>query len=211
MVKFGKFFAALVLLATLGVTALFGACAAGQSTEDSLDEPTKLEHGFGVSSGCAPMPSEHCAYRSDAIISDIDNVKVTFYFGRTYSSDDWDLERERNYNSIPEFDVYFADKNHELLYLIRHSDENFISEEYRVTIEKDVKRNVKVFVFNHSEEITIPRELFTDTQGVLRFYVSGVNIKSKSPEYETITCAYLNYDFVGENQVKLSRWDGYRK
>lgn len=168
-------------------------------------QPTKLEWGFESNGGAEP--SESCAYMSETNTFDIDNVTLTFYFGADFSSDiNQELEFVRN---IPEFDVYFADADRNPIYTIRHSTENFVSEEYRVTWIFDENYNVKEKIYNHSESITIPKELFTEEQGVIRFYVSGININEIQPTYKTIVSAYINYD-IKDGKVILSPWDGYR-
>ncbi len=168
-------------------------------------QPTKLKWGFESNGGAEP--SESCAYMSETNTFDIDNVTLTFYFGADFSSDiNQELELVRN---IPEFDVYFADADRNPIYTIRHSTENFVSEEYRVTCVYDENYNFIEKIYNHSESITIPKELFTEEQGVIRFYVSGININEIQPTYKTIVSAYINYD-IKDGKVILSPWDGHR-
>ncbi|MCH5163612.1 MAG: hypothetical protein J1F36_01200 [Clostridiales bacterium] len=168
--------------------------------------PTALEWGFSYGSG-APLPSDFCAYKSDKSEFDIDDVTFTIFFGSildVYLDDDHKYGR-----NIPEFDIYFADVNVEMLYLIRHNEENYASEKYKCRIIDEADGSFKI-EFNYSEEVTIPKELFTKEQGVIGFCVGGIDLNSVRKEYELLTCVYFNYDIVND-KVVLSKWDGYRK
>ena len=169
---------------------------------------TKLEWGFQYSDGMVSNPAS-CAYRSESNTFDINNVTLTLYFGGYFSSD-IELERENVWN-IPEFDVYFAGYDPlEQLHLIRHSTDNFVSEEYRTNWLFDEQHYLTEIQYNHSEVVTVPANLFSKQQGIIGFCVGGININNVEPKYEIITCAYLNYDMVDE-KVVLSPWDGYRQ
>lgn len=160
----------------------------------------------GEHHGSAPQPSESCIFKADKTEFDIDDVTLTFFFGCHFNKV---IDLSSGWN-VPEFDVYFADIYNEPLYLIRHSTENFASEEYRITdILDEQDHHLIETVYNHSETVTIPAELFTKQQGALVFAVSGVNLNSQEQKYELITCVYFNYDIVN-GKVIISRWDGHR-
>ena len=166
---------------------------------------TGIESGFQYSKS-GPLPSEFCAYKSDTNEFDMDSVSLTFFYGGVFSSDiNQELEYGRN---IPEFDVYFGNANNEPIYVIAHSNENFISEKYRCDIITDESQSVKIS-FSYSEKITIPKSLFSEEQGVIRFCISGMDVNEFSPVRRIITCIYINYDVIDE-KVILSPWDGYR-
>lgn len=168
---------------------------------------TGLEWGFQVAEG-DEAPKNSCAYKIAKSEFEIgENINVTFYFGGAFADD---INHEREVYNVPEFDVYFGDTEQNLLHLIRHSTENFVSEEYRVTWVYDENLNIKEKVYNHSETVTVPRELLTGQHGVICFYVSGININEPEPEYELIASALINYD-IENGKVALSVWDGYRK
>lgn len=176
------------------------------SLNKPLPETTRLEWGFKYGDG-DEISSDSCAYRSESNTFDIENVTLTFYFGGAFSPDiNLELESGRN---IPTFDIYFGDSNHEPIYTIRHSTDNYVSEEYRVSWIFDENYNITEFVYNHSESITIPQDLFSEDQGVIRFCIGGIDINEIEHEYKTIACAYINYDVV-DGKVILSPWDGYR-
>ena len=160
----------------------------------------------GEHHGSIPQPSESCIFKADKTEFDIDDVTLTFSFGCHFNLE---IDLSSGWN-VPEFDVYFADIYNEPLYLIRHSTENFASEEYRITdILDEQDHHLIETVYNHSETVTIPAELFTKQQGALMFAVSGVNLNSREQKYELITCVYFNYDIVN-GKVIISRWDGHR-
>ncbi|MCH5162383.1 MAG: hypothetical protein J1G38_02705 [Clostridiales bacterium] len=171
---------------------------------------TGLEWGFVVSSD--DLPSEWCAYKSDTDTFDIYDVTLEFYFGTIMPRDvtDEHIDNElENGSNIPEFDIYFGNSHEEPLYTVRHSTENFISKEYSCYIEDYYSKETKI-VYNHSERITIPQELFTSRQGVISFCIAGVNINEYEPKYKVFTRVLLNYDIVN-GKVVLSAWDGRRE
>lgn len=175
---------------------------------------TGFEWGFKYENAESSMPS-YCAYKYDKNEFDIDDVTITFYFGRDMSSIEW----ERKIWSIPEFDVFFGDINYEPIHIIRHSTENYVSEEYRCKkvriTEPQGCRGSKEFTvieYNHSEEVTIPKELFNKEQGVLHFRVGGIGYftRDNSEEYVPLNAVEINYDIVN-GKVVLSKWDGRRE
>lgn len=166
-----------------------------------------LEWGFKYENGCE-MPSKVCAYRSDTNTFDIDNVTLTFYFGGIFGPD-VNFYREHAMN-VPEFDIFFGDSNFEPIQLIRHSNDNFVSEEYNVTLLIDENYNTTEIKYNHSEIVTIPKELFTKQQGIINIGIGGIDILEREPKYDRITSVTISYDIIGE-KVVLSPWDGYRK
>ena len=173
---------------------------------DGGEYPGNSVGNGGEHHGSAPQPSESCIIKTDKSEFDIDDVTLTFCFGFRFNGE-IDLSQGLN---VPEFDVYFADVYNEPLYLIRHSTENFMSEKYRITeILDEQDHHLIETVYNHSETVTIPAELFTKQQGALMFAVSGVDLNSQEQKYKLITGICFNYDIVN-GKVKISRWDGKR-
>ncbi|MDE5868083.1 MAG: hypothetical protein K2H02_03970 [Anaeroplasmataceae bacterium] len=174
------------------------------------EETKGLEYGFEVG-GCDPMPTTHCAYKSETNEFDIDNVTITFYYGGDF---DEDLNSYLKHTNIPEFDVYFAEyrydengkQHYEPLYLIDHRKENFVSEKYRCRLNNPYD-NPTFLIFNYSEEITIPKELFTKNRGTLWFSVEGVN--KCNGKQKLLAHRGLNYDIV-DGKVIISPWNGTR-
>lgn len=182
-----------------------GALISCTKQQSSSSDDKSIKSGFQYSNG-APLPSDFCAYSSDTNKFDIDNVSLTFFYGGWFSPDiNFELENGIN---IPEFDVYFGDSDHEPIYTIAHKNENYVSEKYRCRITSD-ESHLVIINFNYSEKITIPRSLFSEDQGVIRFCISGTDVNAENPKYHIISLIYINYDVANEIVV-LSPWDGKR-
>ena len=79
-------------------------------------------------------------------------------------------------------------------------DEQAFTEEYGYTV--DIAKGV---TYNHSEPITIPKEVFKQQKGefkikLITFKQQFSNSKHKIYDYENI---YLGYEIIGENKVKI--------
>ena len=179
------------------------------STTDSTTEPSKsgttkspgLEWGFIPKlSGCRELPHDSMAYRIDKTDFDIDDVKVTIYFGG-YFSDSIELERECGRN-IPEFEIYFSDSFENCILPIRQIEENYVSEKYRMSFIYDDSHHATEMIFNHSEEITIPKELFSEEKGLIRIIVGGVNVRIS--KYQILNRGIIRYEMIGTTKVRLS-------
>ncbi|MBO5715462.1 MAG: hypothetical protein J6S23_03600 [Clostridia bacterium] len=133
-----------------------------------------LENGFNPK---GRLNTFMCAYKSDKTEFDIDDVTLTFYYGGHY----WDYisGQKVDYSENLEcecFELYFENENGDI-YLIKKVEENFISDKYLIT--PDYKNYDLLFfyysdmtpIFSHSEEIKIPRELFTDESGTIVFKI----------------------------------------
>ena len=114
-----------------------------------------LEGGFNRK---GLLPSFLSAYRSDKREFDIDDVTLTFYYGGS------------NGIEYPSFKLYFENENGDI-HLIKevnnHDPENYI-------VKLEHKKILFVYkttkIFNHSESITIPKELFVNNVGYIMFY-----------------------------------------
>lgn len=157
----------------------------------------KLEYGFEVNSN-EPMSSDFCGFKSDSNQFDIDNVSLDFYFGSSYCGDSY----EDKFISIPEFDIYFTDINDNLLYLVRHVDENYVSSKYKVDFEVKENKKLKV-IYNYYESIKIPKELLDGKDDRLGFRLGGIDVSSENPTYRIFNGAWIYYKLDGET-VTLS-------
>lgn len=171
--------------------------------DKTLTNSIRLEWGFQYA-GNGIIPKESCAYKSETNTFDIDNVTLTFYFGGVFAPNI--SEELISGSNIPEFDLYFANAQQEPIYTIRHSFDNFVSEEYRLTWELIESSNFVKMQFNHSEKVTIPREIISESHGIIRFCVGGINVNESIPQYKTITSAYINYEII-DDKVVLSPWN----
>ena len=165
-----------------------------------------LESGFKPGSS-APGPSHFAAYRSDKTEFDIDDVTLDFYYGGYYPSGiEFTKTHAQNY---PVFEVYFVDDADGSKYFIKRVEENFVSEKYSCELLRDENWYITEIKFNHSETITIPKEIFTKESGKIYFQIHGVNVheQEQEPEKEPkVHCIVSNYIFykVTEGKVILS-------
>ena len=160
-----------------------------------------LEAGFdtkGIGS-CDDAPIFKCAYKSDVTEFDIENVTLTFCYGGFYELFETATEQ---YLSYPVFELYlFNDTNPEEKILVKKVEENLISEKYRIyTVTEKFKTAIK---YNHSEDITIPKELFTNESGLIWFSVNGQNALDPYSTDETLCIIGVYYSKI-ENKIVLS-------
>lgn len=81
--------------------------------------------------------------------------------------------------------------------------ENNISEKYRCNWISDDYGNVIRIKYNHSEEITIPKELFSEPSGKITFTIWGQDIREPENECRYLASAHLYYE-VHKDKVILS-------
>ena len=133
---------------------------------------------------------------------DINDVTLDFHYGFMMGDDiEYDKENVRNYG---EFDLYFRSDSGEE-YFVRHIDEPLMSEKYRVELDH---YNGK-WSFNHSEEITVPAELFTEGTGKFQFRVYAVVLRPEVPHYyvgdlKNVIAAVFYYKINDRGMIELS-------
>ena len=192
----------------------------------NLPEDKPLEYGlkFGPGDGVNDFFNPAvCAYKSDTNIFDIDNVTLKFYFGYIipdYATIEYLLETTVN---VPTFDIYFEgayytgsgenlyDYEYSEKFLVKTSDMNLISEEYRVTeVYNEEPRYIQELVFNHSEILNIPQELFKGEYGMIYFRISGVDLHGSVAGFikKTGGSVHFGYDKIGSKIIiyKPSDW-----
>ena len=163
-------------------------------------EENGLEDGFKPSNS-AEAPSLYCAYRSDKTEFPIDDVTLDFYYGGYYYQGvEYELE---NTHDIPSFELYFQD-DYGGKFFIKRVEENFVSEKYSCNVVYDDNWNITEVKFNHSETITIPREIFAEESGLIYFSVFGTNQKEVEPQVKVITGIGFYYKVV-DGKVTLSK------
>ncbi len=153
-----------------------------------------VEIGFDSGNGgdpSPPYPHFHASIKSDKDKFDIDDVTLEFGYG---IEDDRDIQEVLEVSSdIPSFDLYFRDEE-DNKYFIRHSEDNLVSEKYRITFDKEEQK----YVYNYSETITVPKELFDKERGYLLFSIYGINIKQEQPKYRHLAGGRLYYRVYGD-------------
>ena len=177
----------LILILSLALT------SCGQAIDNGFAE------GFNPHGGCDDSLPHYLAILSERSIYPVDDVLVTYYYGLQMSPN-IDTERKQGlYYS--EGELYFTNDNSDV-YFIRRTDEPLTSEEYRVNVYYESNK----LVFNHSETLKIPRELFVGESGFIR-----LEIRAKEYNFnEHFHLVYpVMYRFSDNNTVELipkSRW-----
>ena len=141
------------------------------------------------------------AYNSDKKEFDVNDVTLTFFYGVGI---DLSVEHMREgCMNYPVFELYFCnDENTHIL--VKHVEENLVSEKYRVVYSRERWWSRSVKVFNHSEELTIPQGLFSKDFGSICFYISAINIVEEyEKEPRPIAAAAVYYKKI-DNKIILS-------
>lgn len=142
-------------------------------------------------------PARYCAYKSNKTEFDMDDVTLFFFFGGYYKSG---VEYEIKHSSFPTFELYFGD-DYGRKFLVKQIEENFVSQKYSCDVIYDQNHYITEIVFNHSEKITIPKEIFTEETGKIYFLISGKNEVQNNASEIIITSTYVFYKKVGEKVV----------
>ena len=132
-------------------------------------------------------------YETFAKEADIDNFQIRVYFGwraflaynEKYDNLDFDL-------IVEEWDPLFKSV------VIRHID-NFESAEYAVHIVFDEKGNGCRY-YEHSEIITLPKELFEANASTMKIRVSGSIDESYTPGGGY---AFLKYEKINDEKIRI--------
>ena len=161
-----------------------------------------LEAGFKMSiDGCAEVNLFSLAYKSDISQFDINNVTLTFYYG-VACEDDIEYVRETIFN-YPNFELYFYNDEQTHI-LARRVEENLVSEKYRWTGRSSRR------IFNHSEELTIPKELFTKETGVISLGLFGADTRMNEEEPRELNSIDIYYKKDGDKIIlsseEFSEW-----
>ena len=175
--------------------------ATDEANKNSTDtnQKTGLESGFIVSSG-DESPSITCALKSDKTEFDIDDVTLDFYYGILFTGSE-EYAREYGGHNIPSFDICFENIKGDRLILIRHVEENLVSEKYRTVWVYDENYSATFTIYNHSETLTIPKELFTPEEDVILFSIYGTDVNSYDPVYKGIAYKYIYYKIDGDKVI----------
>ena len=166
--------------------------ASGVISDTSISNSTSNNIQNGEAS-----PWLYMSVKSDDYTFDLNDVTLTFYYGSFFI--DPEFHRE-NSTDVPYFDLYLKnDEGNEIHY--KHVDENLISYEYRSEGVYDENYKTIGYRHTHSEQITIPRELFTKEQGTVSFAIYGYMIKRD--KYYMLNQIIFDY-VVKDNKVTLS-------
>ena len=171
-----------------------------ENLQSNINAKTGLENGFKPSNSAAEAPANYCAYKSDINEFNIDDVTLEFFFGGHYASGvEHELSHSRNY---PTFDLYFVDEEGNR-YFVKRIEENFVSDKYSCEVVYDENWYITEIRYNHSEQITIPSEVFTKENGQIWFEIHSANANDIEPEVKCITGISIFYQ-VSNGRVVLS-------
>jgi hypothetical protein len=192
---------AIILAVMLSFCAV--ACDSGENPGEEYI-PAALENGFIRQGGGGGEPSNpyFVAYRGDKTEFPVDEVTLTFYFGM--------IDAHLGYGNGDEAEVYIkvffltGDRNSWRYTYIKEL-EDFYREEYTCYMNRINKDTLQI-IYNHFEDITVPKELFIYETGRLEFgiveyivWVDGVI----EPQYETLQAVAIYYKVTGQT-VRLS-------
>ena len=140
------------------------------------------------------------AVKSDDYTFDLNDVRFTLFYGTLVTDPEFDRE---NALDVPYFDIYFKnDEKYEILY--KHVEENLIDYKYdsKLIYEKIDGTQINIIGrrFNHSEEITIPKELFTKNEGTVSVAINGY--EARTDTYGMFNQVVFNYK-ITDNKVTL--------
>ena len=183
-----------IILIILTLFSVFATgCSVGKETKS--DSQDGLQGGLYSFEFYDELPHIWSAYKSDKRTFDINNVTLDFYYGVNFPGSE---EHERQTGcDIPSFDLYFEHENREKIF-IKHVEENLVSDKYRAGHTVDSKPP-----YNHSEKLTIPKEMFKEEYGFFRFVIYGTDIKEREATYKSLTSAAIYYRCKGD-KVTLS-------
>ena len=143
---------------------------------NATNESEGLEGGSWVQYAGAPLPPGPLgAYKSEKREFDIENVTLEFFYGVINCDIDVIGPFIGHY---PSFDVGFENDDGDRV-IIKHVEEELVSEKYGTELIYDHNLKVRKRVYNYSEFITIPKELFTSKTGKINFILRGDIIRDE--------------------------------
>ena len=190
----------LLILISFSLCLSFVACQLAETppAEDHKEEEEGLSSN--LNRGASGVYPHYCAYSSDEREFDIDNVTLTVYYGLdpSYQSLEEYRDETASYSSFDFIIVSVTGGCEPIYHLVRHIDENFVSEKYLCDVRytSDLKA-IRDIEFEHSEEVRLPRELFANDSGWIWIQLLGENVLDDS--VSNIICNnYLWYSKSGD-------------
>lgn len=156
------------------------------STVPTTSNPTSVSNDDFYYS--EPIPIILCRYQNYQNFYDIDNVVIKFSYGSTFYNLENTLENGLN---IPNFDIVLYEYGQEVWekpkkeILYKSVNENLVSEKYKYEIIYDENKYIKEAIFNHSEDIKIPKELFIEETGRIMICIQGNKVIGRNSDGTT--------------------------
>ena len=168
------------------------------NTDDKKDDDNEntgdgLESGFV---GSEEINGYFIAYRSDRKEFDINDVTLEFSYGGWFihHPDGTVCQCSQNY---PYFDIYFTNEDGGKIF-VKRVEENFVSEKYNCKLILDENRDIVDVEFNHSEILTIPKEIFTREKGIIWISFYGEDVSRDPVKYDWFAGNYIHYKVEGD-------------
>ena len=136
------------------------------------------------------------AYQSDKKEFDINDVTLEFSYGGWFihHPDGTICQCSKNY---PYFDIYFKNEDGGKIF-VKRVEENFVSEKYNCKLIFDENHYIVDVEFNHSEILTIPKEIFTREKGIIWISLHGEDVSQDPVEYGWFASNYIHYKVEGD-------------
>lgn len=183
----------LSMLSTTGCQFIGFKCKSNESKGSN-----ELEYGYLIPNR-GMGTTINCAYKSNKNEFDINDVTLIFSYGSSYSSGiDMTLKNGVNF---PTFELWFCNEDDAVL--VKKVEENLVSEKYSAEFIAHMDQGLLEIVYNHSEMITIPSELFKNETGCVTFGVCAADINEKNPEVKTLGYCLIYYKKSGD-RITLS-------
>ena len=160
-----------------------------------------LRKGFSGSDFSDESNACLIAYESDNNEFDITDVTLTFYYGFVLASG---IELELSGQSYPVYELYFENEEG-VSVLVKHVEENLISEKYECKVIFDDNYHIIEILYNHSETLTIPQELFTKETGIIHFCIYSENIREFDSKFRLINSIEIYYKKEKNNIILSSK------
>ena len=156
----------MLIMAVLFFVSMLG-CDMLFQNQGNDDNTIRVGYESYPTMGGAPGNPFWVACKSDTNKFDINDVTLTFSYGFPSGN--------AGTSSYPVYEIWF-DNDEKQEKLIKRVEENLNSEEYLVILSFDNDQNVQKNIYNHSEILTIPSELFSKDSGYVGFYISSIDI-----------------------------------
>ncbi len=156
-----------------------------------------LSAGFSISTS-DPIPGVFCAYKTDTNEFEINDVKISYFYGTHKRLEDFG-EYEQGADVVLRISFY-NDENQE--YFVKDIINEFFTDKYSIEY---INAGTEVG-FSYSEKLTIPASMFTAAKGFINFVIFEYIVwkDGREPERQEGNGIKVYYQLDG-NLVKLSK------
>lgn len=164
--------------------------------EDEIEASPYIRSGFlsypannSLTKDLCGFVTKHVTYYDLSAKNDLD---VLFYFGRMYGEEE---------KIVPKVDVYIVTEASgvERKMFLRTVDD-YMSDEYKCKIMYDYNGKIREIIYNHSEKITIPSEMFIGEEGTIKLRVCDTESQN---EIGSIAFKYFFTAYKDRNRIDI--------